>query len=132
MPHTDTIPVSASIASTGPGIRYIGDYAYAYSGVIASATSSVETLLSFTSGSGFIVGEIAFTETERAAEAVRFNVEFNDIEIITVEYDHSPPQDNPAPYPILIPPFTKVVATWRTGGSANGTGWIVGRVYGAE
>ena len=34
MPETDTIPVSASVASTGLGIRYIGEHCYAYSGTI--------------------------------------------------------------------------------------------------
>ena len=126
------VQANASVAATGLGIRYIGDYAYGYSGVIASESSSLGTLLSFTSGSGFIVGEISFTETERAAEAVNFDVAFNDIGVIAVEYDHSPAQDNPAPYPILIPPFTKVLATWQTGGDADGTAWIDGRVYGAE
>ena len=55
MPETDTIPVSASIASTGTGIRYIGDYAYAYSGIV-QASGSDTTALDFTTGSGVIVG----------------------------------------------------------------------------
>ena len=38
MPETDTIPVSASVASTGTGIRYIGDNAYAISGQIGVGT----------------------------------------------------------------------------------------------
>ena len=57
MPETDTIPVSASIASTGKGIRYIGDHAYAYSGAVAlDNTTDENTYLEFTSGSGYIVG----------------------------------------------------------------------------
>ena len=55
MPDTDTIPVSASVASTGLGIRYIGDFAYAYSGPVA-ADNTATALLDFTSGSGVFVG----------------------------------------------------------------------------
>ena len=57
MPETDTIPVSASIASTGLGIRYIGEHAYAYSGVNL-LTNSETSYLDFTTGSGYIVGKI--------------------------------------------------------------------------
>ena len=60
MPETDTIPVSASVASTGTGIRYIGDYAYAYSGVISVVDGNETELLGFTTGSGVIVAEYVF------------------------------------------------------------------------
>ena len=69
MPETDTIPVSAGIASTGKGIRYIGDHCYAYSGTFQAATSAA-TMLSFTTGSGFIVGEFTFNAQTRIAAAV--------------------------------------------------------------
>ena len=58
MPEPDTIPVSASIASTGPGIRYIGDYAYANSGWLAVATGADTVLLDFTSGAGMIKADL--------------------------------------------------------------------------
>ena len=54
MPETDTIPVSASIASTGKGIRYIGDYAYALSGKVACNNTGATIIESIT-GSGFII-----------------------------------------------------------------------------
>ena len=53
MPETDTIPVSASIASTGKGIRYIGSHAYAYSGSVG-VDNNETTLLEFTTGAGYI------------------------------------------------------------------------------
>ena len=55
MTDTDTIPVSASVASTGKGIRYIGDYAYAYSGNYEANTTVIEGIIDFTSGAGVIV-----------------------------------------------------------------------------
>ena len=60
MPDTDTIPVSASVASTGPGIRYIGDHAYANNN--ASATDTETTILEFTTGTGYIIGEFNFNK----------------------------------------------------------------------
>ena len=49
----EPIQPGASIAATGLGIRYIGNYAYAYSGpVAADNTAGGTALLDFTSGSG--------------------------------------------------------------------------------
>ena len=59
MPETDTIPVSASVASTGTGIRYIGDHCYAFSGAV-SASGSEQTLFDFTTGTGYIVATLTF------------------------------------------------------------------------
>ena len=56
MPETDVIPTSASVASTGLGIRYIGDYAYCLSGTF-DANTNQQTVLDFTSGAGFIRAE---------------------------------------------------------------------------
>ena len=54
MTEADVIQPSASVASTGKGIRYIGEYAYAYSGSLAVGTGAFEDLLEFTTGSGII------------------------------------------------------------------------------
>ena len=124
---------NASVVATGLGIRYISDWAYAYSGIVSATGASMEELLSFTSGSGFIVGKLSFTEGERGADAVYFETYLNDHRVIEVAYDATPANENPAPYPLLIPPFTKVLVQWSTAGSSrNGTAWFVGRVYGAK
>ena len=59
MPETDTIPVSASIASTGKGIRYIGNWAYALSGKVACDNTGATIIESIT-GSGFIIANLKF------------------------------------------------------------------------
>ena len=56
MPETDTIPVSASVASTGKGIRYIGNHAYAYSGIVAVDTN-LTTLLDFSVDNNYIISK---------------------------------------------------------------------------
>ena len=79
MPETDTIPVSASVASTGPGIRYIGDYAYAYSGLIET-DNTISNLLDFTTGAGIIQGRVQFNIDETGAgEAFEHQVLFNEL-----------------------------------------------------
>ena len=92
MAHTDVIPTSASVASTGKGIRYIGDWAYAFSGDIddAASGSAATTMLDFTTGSGIIIGQIGFTEEAIAADNVFFKVIMNGETVINVAYDNSP------------------------------------------
>ena len=111
MTDTDTIPVSASIASTGKGIRYIGDYAYAYSGVITSAGagSADTTYLLFTTGSGLIVGQIRISNAD-SGNGERFGqILLNDIVVIDLKSDTAPDWSSSVyPLDIIIPPFTKL------------------------
>ena len=85
MTDTDTIPVSASVASTGKGIRYIGDYAYAYSGVLD--LTSPKTALDFTSGAGYIVGKFEFNADFATGGGAAISVEIflNNVQIIKEE-----------------------------------------------
>ena len=52
----EAVPANASVASTGLGIRYIQDWAYAFSGVV-QANGADKTALDFISGTGLIVGK---------------------------------------------------------------------------
>ena len=88
MPETDTIPVSASVASTGLGIRYIGDWAFAYSGLWASSTTE-STELDFTTGSGIIVGTVQLNnpvddDAPGSATVSTANIKFNGISIAII------------------------------------------------
>ena len=140
MPHTDTIPVSASIASTGLGIRYVGNWAYAYSGEHQIATSDV-THLSFTSDSKIFVGTIEAIGPTKPADpnsgnSALFHLTFNGIEISTLKMD-TEVEDMPSfvSMNIVIPPLTEVKVIVRAGGTTSGMVTscnIVGRVYGAE
>ena len=132
MPHTDTIPVSASTASTGKGIRYISNWAYAYSGS-SNPGSGPTTFLEFTSGSGLIVGKFELNADYAGTGGSNLQIEiyFNDIKIV-LERDVGNdfvPGDNP--YDVIIPPFTVVkVDISSTTAPANVN--FIGRVYGAE
>ena len=142
MPHTDAIPASASIASTGTGIRYIGDWAYAYSGTFASL-SSVTVMLDFTSGSGYVTGDLVVNSAIdfsvaniNAGVATGYQLSFNDIVISIIKVEGGT-EDAPsyATQPVLIPPFTAVKL--ERVASANNSSFLdtahfIGRVYGAE
>jgi len=139
MPHTDVIPTSASIASTGLGIRYIGKHVYGYNEV--ALNNSTVSQFEFTSGAGYIVATYNCTfdlGNATANKMMGFHIFFNDIEVITQYVYFSTVgggvTDLDNNWPILIPPFTKVKIEAQTQLAANVPSWgsIVGRVYGAE
>jgi len=138
MPETDVIPTSASIASTGLGIRYIGNYCYAYSGVLTTAGQSQElTLLEFTSGSGFIraLSEPALAQVSNSGADYLYRVYFNDVVIyfFNVTRFSASVEDLKGAINLIIPPFTNVKMTAESNFSGtNDFCWILtGRVYGA-
>ena len=134
MPHSDTIPVSASIASTGKGIRYIGEHCYAYSGVI-QVTPAETTLLEFTTGAGYIRGQVQIEYLQADADDVEIIIYFNSVQVHGYYSTGGP---NPAPdnsLKLIIPPFTEVKMTGDNQAGAGNRPHVAaftGRVYGAE
>jgi len=134
MPHTDTIPVSASIASTGLGIRYIGNWAYAVSGSVG-CTNTETDLLNFTCGSGFIDATIQFNYGAINSDDFQYRVYFNDIVVQSYFVGHAIDPHPNGPLYLLIPPFTVVRCTAANASSTTEilqTVSLTGRVYGAE
>jgi len=133
MAHTDVIPTSASIASTGKGIRYIGDWAYAYSGLSDTSSSNVN-YLEFTSGSGLIVSKIQPFYRADSTYNLSYIINFNGIEVygfeVTSSMDYTPYSE----IHLIIPPNTEVAVSIRNlGGGTSAAGVsLTGRVYGAE
>ena len=137
MPHTDTTPVSASIASTGKGIRYIGDYAYAYSGMVF-CDDTATPLIEFTSGSGIIVCNFQFNYGQNVNEKFEFAINLNSIQVQEYSQNSSSDPAASAPHnliPLIIPPFTFVQATAQNKSASTARVMVctlTGRVYGAE
>jgi len=130
---------NASVAATGLGIRYIGKHCYAYSGRL-EATTAGQTGLDFTTGSGFIVGEIqcnAYLQYDNVSlRQGAFKISFNDLPISELTASDAN-EDMPASVTqkVLIPPLTKVTVetTASSDDSDNyATLTLIGRVYGAE
>jgi len=140
MPEPDAIPVSASIASTGKGIRYVGNRAYAYSGQYGTSNTEF-TVLDFTSGSGLIVGEFTFNAAVRMSlvdvgAICAFSLKFNGEVIAKVKIDTNDKDMQSQGYQrIIIPPFTKVLVSVNCSENTDNekiTVTFTGRVYGAE
>ena len=142
MPETDTIPVSASIASTGKGIRYIGNYAYAFSEPL-DATLTQATLLDFDTQSGFIIASINYTgymgpDGTSASAGLRgiCSIYFNNIRVYQIMTDNDSGNMTQTYGPeLIIPPATQVaVKTVSTSNTADYVAQcaITGRVYGEE
>ena len=142
MTEADVIQPSASIASPGLGIRYIGkDHCYAFSGAVG-ASKTEQTVLDFTTGSGYIVATLTMTgpvymeEDGVATGCIRgYQLDFNSQTVGLYKMD-SQEEDTPTvvEVQILIPPFTAVVLTCidnYNNALFVGTVNITGRVYGA-
>jgi len=119
MAEAEGIPPTASVASVGKGLRYIGTepmYAYAFSGSY-EATTAAQTVLDFDSGGGFIYGKLElFAGTNFASPGngtqttaqVAFNGEVINV-LKNVSKYPSEGQGNSGTCRVIIPPFTNVV-----------------------
>ena len=137
MPETDVIPASASVASVGKGIRYIGRHAYAYNTAPASEVAS--NILEFTTGSGYIVGTIQLNANVLASDPptgviATLDVTLNGETAILLKatsIDALTPAS--ASCDIILPPLTRVAASIDTNSNTStyiGSVALTGRVYG--
>jgi hypothetical protein len=128
---------SASVAATGLGIRYVGNWIYGYSGAVGADDSETD-LINANSGSGIIVAEVMFRYAGTSPEGdnyvyrIRLNGE------IVLSYLVDQTLENYAARhlaPIIIPPLTEVRLTAQNttdGSTHNQAALLTGRVYGAE
>jgi len=138
MAEAEGIPPTASVASKGFSVRYIGEYCYAYNHV--TATTAQQLVLDFTTGDGIIVGEFTFYQFQNPADPhdnastageLRFNGEtVASLGLGTDSFD-SPTQGH---VKVVIPPFTRVECYLDgTQSDVSDLGSVVlsGRVYDA-
>jgi len=128
----ELVPASATVVSTGKGLRYIGEHAFAYSGQIAY--SQVETLaLEFTSGAGYIVANFGFSFAVDSSDDAYVRIYLNNLEIIQSFVNNITDSWPENPIPIIIPPFTEVKTSVQSLPTASKDGffsYLTGRVYG--
>ena len=87
MPDTDTIPVSASIASTGKGLIYAHNgYWAGWSGEETLAVNTEVKLFDFTSPNAYLLTEIIFSANIIATSAndIQFKILLNDLIVYNV------------------------------------------------
>jgi len=133
MAEAEGIPPTASVASVGPGIRYVGNYAYALSGIIDTDNSET-TFLDFTSGVGVIVADINVCYPVDSGLDFMMKLYFNDV--IVQQYlivrEFATMRGWGAGLAMIIPPFTLVKLTGAnvtSGATEELIASIAGRVY---
>jgi len=134
----ESLPPDASTASTGLGIRYIGNYCYGYSGTKNGSSSFVD-YLNFITGAGVIKGRLYDNgspnpdDPSAGGESIS-RVTFNGAIIAYQKVSTNSPDNNPGGYnDFIIPPFTHVEVAMRTlaNSAFQGNFVFVGRVYDA-
>jgi len=135
MALAESLPPDASTASAGLGLRYIGDWVYAYSGDRLTDSNNHTTLLEFTTGTGLIVAKVQFNDLSGQADVFTYRIYLNDVVMNAYNTTGSNSgQNNPDPVLFMIfPPLTRVKCTGKTNQEANRNLLvaITGRVYGA-
>ncbi len=132
----EAVPSNASVASTGLGLRYIGDYCYAYSGVVSIPDGDEKELLGFTSGSGVIVAEYVFYYASDSSYNAMYKVKMNGEIVGQYVVGDADSYTNPAGFlPLIIPPRT--LCSFTADNITNTSTFtqavsLAGRVYGAE
>jgi len=107
------LPPDASTASTGLGLRYLGNWIYGYSGAVGADDSETD-LINAISGSGIIVAEVMFRYAGINPEGDNYvyRVRLNGQMILSYLVDQT--LENYAARhlaPVIIPPFTEIRLT---------------------
>jgi len=139
MAEAEGIPPTASVASVGPGIRYVGNnWAYAFSGKKIINNDNTD-LLDFTTGGGFIVANIEWGGDGVDSGQITYTIELNSQNVMYKRCQVAG-SDNRNDFEIgttrvkmLLPPFTRFVLNVANATASNYdcTVWIAGRVYDA-
>jgi len=132
-----SVTPEASTVRVGKDLRYIGDYAYAYSGSVAIGTSAFVTLLEFTTGSGIISAKLQpqYMDDDLTGDNLQFRFILNGSRMAQVDMDQSAIPYGIYPLILLLPPLTDFQVTCQQmsgSGTTNGAVVMTGRIYGAE
>lgn len=136
----EPVQPEASVVRTGLEIRYVGSWFYAYSGLHDALDSSV-TWLSFTTGSGILVGTFQLNTPVNASTPLDVAgivavVKMNDIGIcnLVVNPQGSPETVQPSfvTQDFIVPPQTKFTVDVTSDAEDigdSGSALFTGRVY---
>ena len=137
MAEAEGIPPTASVASVGPRINYIGQHCYAYA--TGTMSTTVKTVLSFTTGDGYIrgiielTGPVSFDSSMGSGDVVALRIKFNDVVIAYIKAESSQEDHQlPSYLTVIIPPFTQVDCAFLNGSTDSDytqSVSITGRVY---
>jgi len=127
-------PVGGSFTGPAEALEIVGDHAYGYSGQV-DLNSSEKTLLSFTSGNYYFVGnwQMLYDVTGfSAGEMMGYTLKMNDTIIARAEIAQgtSAIDSIMREVPVIIPSYTKIEILGDTdAGGIVVTGMLTGRIY---
>jgi len=127
-------PVGGSFTGPAEALELLGDHAYAYSGAVDLA-SSEKTLLSFTSGNYYFVGNWQMLYDHSGfslGESLGYTVKMNGKKIARLELVNSNAtlDDVTRRVPLIIPSYTQIEILGDTdAGNIYVTGILTGRIY---
>jgi len=135
MAKAEGIPPTASTASVGPNIRYVGDHAFGFAGQ-KDISSDPTDMFDFTTGTGYIIAKFYFTTDDATTDDYHIRIALNGLRVLgsRVATPHNVELYGFAPYSMLLPPETAVVVTVSRAAGSGSAGWNAyfhGRVYGA-
>jgi hypothetical protein len=118
-------------AGTGTSLNYIGDHAYAYSGVV-SVDDNETSLIDATTGALYIVGQVTFSYPEFSSDNYRYRIHIDEQQVWGMEVGGGTDANLIDPVDVMIPPFSRVRITAdnsASSSSVNQVAILVGRVY---
>jgi len=124
---------NATFTGAGKGISYVGDCAYAYSGVV-SVNQNENEMVVFQSPKGYIKASTMFNYISSAGtELYAFRIYFNGVQIQgTIQGRHDYESKFESDLKLIIPPLTEVKLTAQNVSNTESHDMIVsltGRVY---
>jgi len=135
MAKAEGIPPTASVASVGPGINYIGGgngHAFAYSGNL-DHSNTFQDYFNFTTGSSYLVCQIAVAGDwdSIGANDIITQISLNGV-VVILDDTSGELAPNTWPIELIIPPYTVVQIEGKV---STGTGKkfaciLTGRSYG--
>ena len=127
----ERIGSNATFIGAGNSLIYLGDKVYAYSGQIG-LTNTINDLLSFTTGKGYIDSKIQVTNGSGAGDDFTYTIKLNGVVVCGWYYNAVASRNPNDPFYLIIPPLTLVEITGDNLGGATSrkhTAWVSGRVY---
>jgi len=119
-------------SGTGTSLNTVGDFAYAYSGIVTVANTAT-SMLTFTTGNFIVDAKVQFSCSTGTGDDFEYTVELDGQEIYQMELS-APLQmrDIMDPIRLIIPPYSKVSVIIQNVSSTtavdHGT-TLIGRVY---
>jgi hypothetical protein len=124
-------PVGSGGAGTGTSINYLGNHAYAYSGIL-QVTNVTKTMIDATTGNQYIVAKFQPSINVSTTDDMFFRVLIDGEEIAASLIGSTTSNSPYEEIELIVAPFTRIQITCAnnsTSGGINCSAVLTGRVY---